>query len=98
MANLKGLLEDAARVEGKYRISLPKRIGKVLGLKKGDILFARLADQRLELIPAAVISPDQLWYWTPEWQEMERQADKDIARGRVKRRNSAEQLIEDLKG
>lgn len=27
----------------------------------------------------------QAWYWTPEWQEMEREADKAIAEGRITR-------------
>ena len=25
----------------------------------------------------------QAWFWTPEWQQMEREADEDIAAGRV---------------
>ncbi len=28
------------------------------------------------------IDPDQAWFWTPEWQEKEREADGDIAAGR----------------
>jgi hypothetical protein len=28
------------------------------------------------------IDPDQAWFWTPEWQAMEREADADIAAGR----------------
>lgn len=31
-----------------------------------------------------VCSADQAWYWTPEWQEREREADADIAAGRVR--------------
>jgi len=27
--------------------------------------------------------PDQWWFWTPEWQAMEREADRDIAEGRM---------------
>jgi hypothetical protein len=26
---------------------------------------------------------DQSWYWTPEWQKAEKEADEDIAAGRV---------------
>jgi hypothetical protein len=28
------------------------------------------------------IDPDQAWFWTPEWQAGEREADADIAAGR----------------
>jgi hypothetical protein len=29
------------------------------------------------------IDPDQAWFWTPEWQEGEREVDEAIARGEV---------------
>jgi hypothetical protein len=29
------------------------------------------------------LNPDQAWFWTPEWQAKEREADRDIAEGRV---------------
>lgn len=31
-----------------------------------------------------VIPRDQLYYWTPEWQAGEREADEDIAAGRTR--------------
>jgi hypothetical protein len=34
--------------------------------------------------------PEQMWFWTPKWQEMEREADQDIAAGRVERFESDE--------
>ena len=37
-----------------------------------------------------------MWYWTEEWQEGEREADADIAAGRVKHFNSVDELIADL--
>ena len=40
--------------------------------------------------------PDQAWYWTPEWQEMERQADEDILAGRYKTFDTMEELLADL--
>jgi hypothetical protein len=27
------------------------------------------------------IDPDQLWFWTPEWQAKEREVDESLARG-----------------
>ena len=29
------------------------------------------------------VPKDQAWFWTPEWQAMEREADEDVAHGRV---------------
>jgi len=42
------------------------------------------------------IADDQAWYWTKQWQQWERQADEDIAAGRVKKFRNIDELITDL--
>jgi hypothetical protein len=37
----------------------------------------------LSEISAGRLDPGQAWYWTREWQEKEREADNDLAAGRV---------------
>lgn len=45
----------------------------------------------------AVIDDDsQDWFWTPEWQAKEREADEDIAAGRYKTFATMEEFLEDL--
>jgi hypothetical protein len=39
------------------------------------------------------IDPDQAWFWTPEWQAKEREADADKAAGRVERFGSDEAFM-----
>lgn len=39
------------------------------------------------------LDPDQAWFWTPEWQRGEREADADIAAGRGTRYNSDEEFL-----
>jgi len=39
---------------------------------------------------------DQSWYWTPQWQAAEKEADEDIATGRVHRYNNADDAIKFL--
>jgi hypothetical protein len=41
--------------------------------------------------------PDQAWFWTPEWQAKEREADADIAAGRVTRFESDEEFLDALR-
>jgi AbrB family looped-hinge helix DNA binding protein len=94
MAKAKPLLEEAVRTGAKNQITIPCRIAKALRLKKGDHILVRLLDRRIELIP---IPKDQLWFWTPEWQKKEREADEDIARGRFKESTSVDELIKDLR-
>jgi hypothetical protein len=36
---------------------------------------------------------DQSWYWTPEWQAAEKEADDDIATGRVHRFGNVEDAV-----
>ena len=43
------------------------------------------------------IDPDQAWFWTPEWQEKEREADADKAAGRAERFESDEAFTAALK-
>ena len=42
------------------------------------------------------VPKDQEWYWSKQWQEWERQADEELARGEFKEFDSVEELIADL--
>jgi hypothetical protein len=42
------------------------------------------------------IDPDQAWFWTRQWQEREREADKDLATGKVTRFESDEDFLATL--
>ena len=43
-----------------------------------------------------LIDPDQAWWWVEEWQKGEREVEKDIKEGKVKRFTNVEDLIKDL--
>ena len=44
------------------------------------------------------VAPDQAWFWTPEWQAGECEADADFAAGRYQRFTSGEEFIASLDG
>jgi len=46
---------------------------------------------------AGLIDPEQLYWWTEEWQKGEREAEADIRAGRVKTFERVEDLIQDLR-
>ena len=50
----------------------------------------------LEEITDGRIDPDQAWLWTREWQQREREADKDLAAGRATRFESDEDFLAEL--
>lgn len=41
---------------------------------------------------------EQVWFWTPEWREKEREADRDLARGRYRDFPSPEEALGWFKG
>ena len=97
MAKSKPALEEAVRVGAKHQVTIPSRISRALRPKKGDHLMMRLVGGRVEMVPATLIPKDQLWFWSREWQEKEREASQEIACGNVKEFDSVNELIKDLK-
>lgn len=53
-------------------------------------------DGVIELRQHVPVPADQQWFWTERWQLMEREAEEDIAAGRVERFDSMEAFLTDL--
>jgi AbrB family looped-hinge helix DNA binding protein len=68
-------------IRRKGIVTIPEPIRQELDLHEGDYLVATVEDGRLILIPASVIPDDQAWFWSPEWQSKEAQADQEITEG-----------------
>jgi AbrB family looped-hinge helix DNA binding protein len=68
-------------VRRKGIVTIPEAIREELGLHEGDHLVATVEDGRLVLAPASVVPDDQAWFWTPEWQAKEAEADREVAEG-----------------
>lgn len=51
----------------------------------GFLVYRRYAnlEHAVDRLTLAVANPDQAWYWTPQWQAMEREADVALAQGRL---------------
>lgn len=71
-------------------------------MTKADLhqLVERLPDQAVDgaaillgEISDGRIDPEQAWFWTREWQEREREADEDLATGRVTRYESDDEFL-----
>jgi hypothetical protein len=65
-------------------------------LNDGDIFQVQLEDRKIVLVPMKLIPAEQAWFWTREWQAGEKEADEDIAAGRVKTFNRVDDLLEEL--
>jgi AbrB family looped-hinge helix DNA binding protein len=71
------------RISPKHQITIPKEAFDKLHLEVGDFLEVDVAEEGLLLIPKKLISKDQIWFWTKEWQQKEKEADEAIARGEL---------------
>ena len=58
-----------------------------------QIKLVELDDGRIELIPVVAVPADQVWFWTDRWQQMEREADADVAAGRTTVVESVDDLL-----
>jgi AbrB family looped-hinge helix DNA binding protein len=86
------------RVSPKHQITIPKEAFEKLHLEVGDFLEVETTEEGLLLIPQKLISKDQSWFWTKEWKEKEREADKAIARGELSGPfKSANELVRHLR-
>jgi AbrB family looped-hinge helix DNA binding protein len=76
-------LMQLTKISPKHQITIPKEAFEKLRLEVGDFLEVDVTEGGLLLIPKKLISKDQAWFWTKEWQKKEKEADEAIARGEV---------------
>ena len=82
-------------IGSKRTLTIPKRY--CADLDEHTIFeVTRRDDGVIELVPVGTADPDQAWYWTERWQEMEREANEDYAAGRFKVFDDAESFLADL--
>jgi antitoxin PrlF len=80
-------------LRAKGQLTIPDDIRKAAHLEEGDLLEAEITAEGILLRPQKVIDATQAWFWTPEWQAGEREADADLAAGRMETVGSGEELI-----
>lgn len=71
----------AVKIGSKHQITIPKDVFDSLNLEVGDFLDTLVKDNAPILVPKKLIPKDQEWFWTKEWQVMEKEADEAIAKG-----------------
>jgi len=71
------------KVTRNFQVSIPKEIRDRLHIEEGDIIEVAERDGEIIMTLKRLIDADQAWFWTPEWQQGEREADEDIKAGRL---------------
>jgi len=84
-------------LRAKGQLTLPTDVRAALGVQEGDdVEFEITEDGTVVMIGLKLIRADQAWFWTPEWQAGEREADEQIARGEGTVYGSTEEFLASL--
>lgn len=85
-------------VQSRGTLALPKGVRERHHLDKpgAQVEVVERPDGVIELHPHVAVPAEQSWFWTERWQKMEREADQDVAAGRVKKSDSAEDFLKEL--
>ena len=78
-------------------VRIPTKIIKKLGIGPETNFEIEATQDGIVLTPIVRIPKSQTYYWTKEWQNSERNADEDIAHGRVAEFEDADELFRHLK-
>jgi len=87
---------SATVVRKKGSVTIPADIRRAARLAEGDLVEVEMTAEGILLRPKKVIDATQAWFWTPAWQAKEREADQDLAAGRLDRFESDEELMRTL--
>lgn len=93
----KGVIVILTQLRGRSQITIPKNIIDSLGLKEGDNLNIEVENGQIIVKPVVMVPKDQAWFWTDEWQLAEKEVDKDIETGKIKKVNNLNELMKDLR-
>lgn len=68
----------ATKVGPKHQVTIPKEVFSGLRLEVGDYLEFEVAGGTVRIAPKKLISKEDAWFHSAEWQEKEREADRAI--------------------
>jgi antitoxin MazE len=80
----------------KSQVTIPVDFVKMLDLKAGDKLDVEVKEGKLVITPVIIIPKSQAWYYSPEWQTMEHEVDRQIKEEKLHTVDNKEQLFENL--
>jgi AbrB family looped-hinge helix DNA binding protein len=89
-------MSTVMKISSQGQIRIPQKIMNSLGIGKGDYVEVNVEESQIVLKPRKLIDPTQSWYWTPEWQAKEREADLDLSAGKYHEFDTVEELLNDL--
>ncbi len=85
-------------IQSRGVLALPRELRERMHLDApgAQIELIEREDGVIEMRPQVAVPVSQLWFWSPQWQAREREAEADITQGRTTRFEDAESLLEAL--
>jgi antitoxin MazE len=80
----------------RAQVTLPSEVVKKMKLQEGDNLDIAMEEDRIIIKPVLVIDRSQSWFWSKKWQELEKEANEDIKKGKVQKAKNVKELIKNL--
>jgi AbrB family looped-hinge helix DNA binding protein len=71
-------MSTVMKISPQGQIRIPKKVLDALQIVPGDYVEVDVENGRAVLKPRKLIDPVQGWYWTREWQKMEREVDQEL--------------------
>jgi AbrB family looped-hinge helix DNA binding protein len=84
------------KVTRNGQVTLPAAVRRALHVEEGDYVEVRVTEDSVVLTPKKLIDKSQAYFWSPSWQAAEREADADVAAGRIREAETVEDLLADL--
>ena len=90
--------ERYVALQGRGTLTIPADLRRIMHLDLPGAMAQLVLrpDGVLEIRPKIPVDADQAWFWTERWQQMEREADQDLAAGRVSRFDDADEFLTSL--
>jgi len=83
----------APRLRKKGSLTIPAAVRKAARINEGDPIVVTMTEEGILLKPQKLVDATQAWFWNASWQSREREADDDLAAGRLIRHGSSEDLL-----
>src|SRR2546421_11508548 len=88
--------ESYTTLRKKGSLTIPAAVRKAARINEGDPIVVTMTEEGILLKPQKLIDATQAWFWSASWQSREREADDDLAAGRVVRHGSSEDFLAEL--
>jgi len=84
------------RIQRNFQITIPPAIRKMLNLKIGDLIEFEVVGDEIKIKPKVVMDKSQSWFWTKDWQEREKEVEKNFREGKIIVSETVEDFIKEI--